>query len=225
MNNYDQAEKDITSSLDYIKKDVEPLIMLSAIYIKKKNFDNALKILNRAESISNSNPNVLFQTGSIYYHKNDNRFVIYFDRLYEITKSNNAELKQFIKAFKLLMNNHFENKNYTRSLEISETINKIQKDPDVILVSAKSSYNLQQYAKSIESFERISLNNYSRLMLASAYARTEKKSKAIEVLKSIVNDEPTKKEAMKDSLLKSYIEEIEKNKNLNQIPNNNMIKQ
>ena len=39
MNNFDEAEKDITSSMDYIKNDSEPLIMLSAIYIKKKNFN------------------------------------------------------------------------------------------------------------------------------------------------------------------------------------------
>ncbi len=208
LNNYDEAQKDIASSLDFIKKDVEPLIILSAIYIKKKDFDNALKILSRAESISGSNPNILFQTGSIYYFKNDPRFSSYFDRLYDVTKNSDNGIKQFLKAFKLLLNDTFEKKNYSRSLEISESINKIEKDSDVILISAKSSYYLKQYAKTIEFFEKISLNNSSRLMLASAYARNENKTKAIELLKIILNDESVKNEAMKDSLLKSYIEEM-----------------
>jgi len=212
MNNYDEAEKDITSSLEYIKNDSEPLIMLSAIYIKKKNFDSALKILGRAESISKNDPVVIFQTGSIYYYKDDPKFASYFDRLYDITKSDNEGLKQYLKAFKLLLNHHFENKNYSRSLEISESINKIQKDSDVILISAKSSYHLQQYGRSIELFEQIPMNNSSKLMLASAYAHSEKKSKSIEVLKNIISDDTIKKEAMKDPLLKSYINEIEKAK-------------
>ncbi len=208
LNNFDEAEKDIASSLDYIKKDIDPLLLLSAIYIKRKDFDNALKILSKAESISSSNPNVLFQTGSIYYFKNDPRFSTYFDRLYDITKTNDDGIKQYLKAFKLLLNDNFEKKNYKRSLEISESINKIQKDTDVILISAKSSYYLQQYSKTIDFYEKIPLNNSSRLMLASAYARNDNKSKSIELLKIILTDEPIKREAMKDSQLKQYIEEI-----------------
>ena len=210
MNNYDEAEKDITSSMDYIKNDSEPLIMLSAIYIKKKNFDAALKILNKAESISRNDPVILFQTGSIYYYKNDTRYVSYFDRLYDITKNNDEGIKQYLKAFKLLLNHHFENKDYSRSLEISESINKIQKDSDVILISAKSNFYLQQYGRTIELFEQIPMNSSSKLMLASAYARSDKKSKSVEILRSIIGDESIKREAMKDSVLKSYIDEIEK---------------
>lgn len=221
-NNYDAAEKDITSSLDYIKNDNEPLIILSAIYIKKKNFDSALKILNRAESISDKDPVVLFQTGSIYYFKNDPKYVSYFDRLFDITNSDSDSVKQYLKAFKLLLENHFKNKNYSRSLVISETINRVQNDYDVIIISAKSSYYLQQYDKSIELFGRVSLNSSAKLMLASAYARTGKKTKSVEILKNIINDESIKKEAMKDSLLKAYIEEIKKDETENQKqPQNN----
>jgi len=235
INKYDEAEKDISSSIEYFKNDSEPLIMLSAINIKKKNFDNALKILSRAESISGSNPVVLFQTGSIYYYKNDSKYVSYFDRLYDIIKSDDEAIKQYLRACTLLLNNHFENKNYTRALEVSESVNKIQKDTDVLLISAKSSYNLQQYEKSISLFERIPLNNNTRLMLASAYAHTQNKTKAINLLKSIINDETLKKEAMKNPLLKPYIEEIEKakadeqkskqNQNQNNVNNNATTKQ
>ncbi|MCL1864852.1 MAG: tetratricopeptide repeat protein [Spirochaetes bacterium] len=209
LNRYDEAENDITSSLNYIKNDIEPLIMLSAIYIKKKNFDEALKLLNRAETLSASNPMILFQTGSIYYHKNDSQYISYFDRLFDITKKDDAELTKYIKAFKLLLSAYFDKKNYTRSLEIAESINRIPKDSDVIIIGAKSSYNLKQYDKSIRLFEQVQLNNNIRPMLASAYAQVGNKSKAVEILRSLLNDEFAKKEAMKDPLLNSYIKEIE----------------
>jgi tetratricopeptide (TPR) repeat protein len=210
LNRYDEAENDIESSLSYIKNDIEPLMMLSAICIKKKDFDEALKLLNRAEILSPGNPMILFQTGSIYYHKNDSHYISYFDRLFDITKKNDAELTKYTKAFKLLLSNHFDKKNYTRSLEIAESINRVQKDNDVIIIGAKSSYNLKQYSKSIELFEQVQLNNNIRPMLASAYAQTGNKNKAMEVLKSLLNDEFAKKEAMQDPLLKDYIKEIER---------------
>jgi len=209
MDNYDQAEKDITSSLDFIKNDNEPLIILSAIYIKKKNFDSALKILNKAESISNNDPIVLFQTGSIYYFKNNPVFVTYFDRLYDIAKTDEY-IRQYLKAYKLLLESHFKNKNYDRSSVISDSINKVVNDSEVIIISAKSCYNLKQYEKSIVLFERVQLNSHSRLMLASAYAKTEKKNKAVIILKDIMNDESIKQEIIKDSLLKSYFDEIKR---------------
>ena len=210
---FDEAEKDITASIDYFKNDSEPLIMLSAIYIKKKNFEAALKILGRAESISGTNPVVLFQTGSIYYFQNDSKYVSYFDRLYDITKSDDNGIKQYLRAFTLLLNNHFENKKYARALEISESVNKIQKDTDVITISAKSSYNLQQYEKAVSLFEQIPLNSNTRLMLASAYARTQNKEKSMALLRSIINDPSIRTEAMKNPSLKPYIEEMERSKN------------
>jgi tetratricopeptide (TPR) repeat protein len=209
LNRYDEAEKDIASALNYIKDDIEPLIMLSAIYIKKKNYDEAIKFLTRAESLSPNNTMILFQTGSIYYHKNDSHYISYFDKLFDLTKKSDAELTKYFKAFKLLLSAHFDKKNYTRSLEIAESLNRVQKDNDVIIIGAKSSYNLKQYGKSIGLFEQVQLNNNIRPMLASAYAQNGNKAKAIEILKSLLNDEFAKKEAMNDPLLKNYIKEIE----------------
>ena len=209
INRYDEAEKDITASLNYIKNDIDPLIMLSAIHIKKKNFDEALKLLNRAEALSPGNPMIIFQTGSIHYHQNDSRYISYFDRLFDITKKNDAEMTKYIKAFKLLLAGHFSKKNYARSLEIAESITSVQKDSEVIITCAKSSYNLKQYSKSISLFEQVQLNNSNKATLASAYAQTGNKTKAVEILKAILNDEFAKNEAAKDPLLKNYIKEIE----------------
>jgi hypothetical protein len=153
---------------------------------------------------------ILFQRGSIYYHKNDPLYISFFDRLFDIIKRNDAELTKYVKAMRLLLSGHFDKTNYARSLEISESLNRIQKDREVIIIGAKSSYNLKQYGKSIELFEQVQLNNSLKPMLASAYAQNGNKSKAVEILKSFLYDESAKREAMKDPLLKKYIDEIEK---------------
>jgi tetratricopeptide (TPR) repeat protein len=209
LNNLDEAEKNITSVLDNIKKDTEPLSMLSAINIKNKNFQSALKILSRAESISGNDPVVLFQTGSIYYHENNLKYVTYFDRLYNAIKNSSTELKNYFKAVKILITYHFEKNNYNRVIEISDTLNKIQNDPDITLISAKSYYFLKQYEKAIEFFSKIHLNYSSRVMFASAYAYIEKKEKAVEQIKIFIDNQAAKQDAMNDPKLKKYIEEIE----------------
>jgi len=209
LNDMDEAEKNISSVLDYIKKDTEPLIMLSAIYIKKKDFDKALKILRKAESFPGNDPVVLFQTGSIYYYKNDLKYVTYFDRLFDVIKNSTNDLKNYFKAVKILLIHHYEKNNYSRVIDISDSINKIYNDSDIILISAKSYYFLRKYEKAIEFFGKVPLDSSSRIMLASSYARTEKKDKAVEQIKFFIDNQSLKQEAMKDSTLKVYIEEIE----------------
>jgi hypothetical protein len=50
-------------------------------------------------------------------------------------------------------------------------------------------------------------------MLASAYARTQNKEKSMTLLRSIINDESIRAEAMKNPSLKPYVEEMDKSKN------------
>lgn len=214
MNNYDLAEKDIAIYNEHNKNDSEPLVLLSAIYIKKRDFDNALKMLARAESISGSNPVVLFQTGSIYYHKNDARYVSYFDRLFDISKSDREIVKQYFKAFRILLDEHFSKKKYSRSFEIADALNSIQNESNITMIAAISAYNLQKYDRAIELFGKISLNNSSKIMLASCYAHRDDRAKAMSILKPLVYDSVAKAEAMKDPVLKKYIAEIEESERL-----------
>ncbi len=219
MGDLDRAEKDISSVSGSIKNDAEPLIILSAIYIKRKNLDEALKVLDRAESISPDNPVILYQIGSIYYYRNDWKYVSYFDRLHDITlKKSPDEYMKYLKAYKLLLNAHFDKKNYGRVIEISDNILKNTNDYDIILQSGKAYFYLEKYNQAIERFEKISLKSSDELLRAIAYARTGNKEKSKEILKRIVSDSQIKSEAMKDRQLKSYIEEMDKqnSQNINQ---------
>ncbi len=208
---FDNAEKDISSVVDSVKNDSEPLIILSAIYIKKKDFDAALKILGRAESISSKEPIVLFQIGSIYYYKNDLKYVSYFDRLYDLVKDNDPEYIKYIKAFKLLMNYYYENKNYQRALVISEKIQGGGNDYEAILISARSNHYLGNHEEAIAAFKKISLqSNSDRVLLAGSFAASGRKENAIEILKNIQYDHKAYSEARSYKMLNILIKEIEK---------------
>ena len=211
MGDLEKAEADIASASGNVKNDPEPLIVLSAIYIRKKNLDAALNVLERAESISPDNPIILYQTGSIYYYKNDWKYVSYFDRLHDITLQKKPdEYAKYLKAYKLLMTAHFEKKNYYRVVEISDSILKNTSDYDVLLLSGKAAFYLEKYEKTIERLEKISLGYNDELYLALAYARTGRKEKSMAVLKRIITDPAVRREAMKDRDLRLYIEEIDR---------------
>lgn len=208
---FDNAEKDISSVVETVKGNNEPLVLLSAIYIKKKDFDSALKILAKAESISSKDPVVLFQTGSIYYYKNDDKYAGYFDRLYETIKDNDNEAGKYTKAFRLLMDYHYNKKNYQRSLEISQKITTSSNDYDALIVNARSNYYLGNHEAAINSFKKISLkSNSDRVLLAGSFAATGRKEQAVELLKYIQNDQKAVSEAKSNSLLLPLIKDIEK---------------
>ena len=222
MGDLDRAEEDIASVSGSIKKDPEPLIVLGAIYIKKRNYDEALKVLARAESISPDDPIILYQTGSIYYYKNNWKYVSYFDRLHDIiTRKNPDDYSKYIRAFKILTLAHFEKKNYSRAAEVSDSYLKNTNDYEIILISGKSYFHLEKYDRSIEQLEKISLSYRDELYLAIANARTGRKEKSVAILKRIITDPEIRSEALKDRQLKIYIDEIDKEKNRqNEIQNN-----
>lgn len=213
----DRAEEDIKKAVDSIniKKNLDPLLVLSAIYIKKNNLEDALKTLAKAESVSGDNSFVLFQTGSIHYRNKDWKYVSYFDRLFDtIDKKDPDTIKPYIRAFNILMHAHYDKKNYSRSLVIAETINEFKKDYDALTICARSNYFLGNNDTAVEIFESISLNNEDRFLLSIAYAKRGDKAKASTILKSILYYSDLKDKALKDRYLRPIVESIEAEKNI-----------
>lgn len=208
---FENAEKDISSASESVKGNNEPLVILAAIYIKKKDLDSALKVLQKAETISANDPVVLFQTGSIYYYRNEEKYAAYFDRLYNTVKDNGTEYKKYTKAFKLLMAYHYNKKNYSRALEISNSLIPEVNDYETIITAARSNHYLGQHDDAITSFKKISLQNGSdKILLAGSYAATGRKEQAAEILKNLQYDQKSYSEAKKNNYLLPLIKEIEK---------------
>ena len=136
---YENAEEDISLVADSSQNDLEPHLLLSAIYIKKGDFESALKYLAKAEKISPDNSSIIFQTGSIYYHKNDARFVKYFDKLFDMENQNPQNYESYIKAFKIIMDYHYQRQNYQRSFEIAQkNLSVVKQDYESILIAGRS---------------------------------------------------------------------------------------
>jgi len=208
---FDNAEKDISSAAESVKGDNEPLVILAAIYIKKKELDSALKVLQKAESISANDPVVLFQTGSIYYYRNDEKYALYFDRLHNTVKDNDPEYKKYIKAFKLLLNYHYTKKNFSRSIEVSDKLLSIVSDYDVIITAARSNHYLSQHETAISLFKKISLHeNTDKVLLAGSYAASGLTEQAVGILRGIQYDQNAYSEAKKNSYLLPLVKDLEK---------------
>ena len=212
LSDIDKAEEDMRTAVANIniRSNLEPVLVLSAIYIKKNDFDNALKTLARAESVSRDNAFILFQTGSIHYKNNDWKYVSYFDRLFDISDKNNTDImSSYMRAFTILMNAHYEKKNYSRSLLIAQAINAYKKDYQALAISARSHYYLGNNDSAIDLFESLSLNNDDKLLLSSAYAKRGEREKAASLLRTLMYDSSLREKALKDRHLKPIAESIE----------------
>ncbi|MFC1668922.1 tetratricopeptide repeat protein [Spirochaetota bacterium] len=207
---YDKAEEDILDAISLRGKSFKLLILISAINIKQKQYESALKHLKMANRIKGNHTSVLYQIGSIYYKKNDSRFVRYFDNLFNITK--NKDPGKYIKAFRILMNEHYKRGNYRKALSIISQLPENYRGTDVQLLEAKIYYKLNRIKKSIELFEKLYLNDDDKLILSMAYSRSGRKDRAKEILINLIYYDKYKKLASKNRYLKRIVREIEKEK-------------
>jgi len=211
--NYDKAIEDITSAIKIKNKRISPLMILSAIHIKKNEYDAALKILNRANSIKRDNSEILYQIGSIYYKKDDWRYMSYFDRLFNIRKKKTDSMpNKYYKTFLLLINNHFKKNNFKRVSEIISFIPETFISYEILLISAKTDYHTGNFDSAIDKFKKISLNDEDRFILIKAYARSGRKHDAMEALKLYTYNQEYMKKAREDQFLSPVMKEIDAEK-------------
>ncbi len=155
----EKAQAEYLIAADLNKKDSEPLLMLSAIYIKKNNFDQAIPVLLKAKELNQNNPEILFQIGSIYYKMNDQKYTQYFNLLFNKYYPAREPIPQkYIKAFTLLLKNYYDNKKYEDAAKIIETLPESQKNYETNIMTAKIYYNIGKHDKAVEYFEKLSLN-------------------------------------------------------------------
>jgi tetratricopeptide (TPR) repeat protein len=202
---YEKAKEDIFFLLN-IKKSFNILVLLSAIYIKEKNYKLALKFLNQANSIKKNNPIIIYKIGSIYYKQDNNRYLYYFDFLFDLLKNSENINDKYTRAFTILAKKHFENKQYYKVIRILEKISR--NNYDILLLLAKSYYFTNKFEKSINIFKTISLDKESNYLYCKALYFTNDKSRAREILIMLINDDEYYKKAKKDRYLSSLIRDI-----------------
>jgi len=209
--NYDEALEDI-QTIAPKRKSKKILILLSAIYIKQKKYNDALDYLKILYRNNPNNKIYLYKIGSLYYKLENNKFLTYFHKLFKLTKNNKEDLAKYFKAFKILSQKYFYDKNYSKTLQITKIINEENTDYDLTLISAKSNYFLKNYTKATDLFEKVSASNKDKLLLCKAYYFTGRKAKAKELLSSLLYDDDLTEPIKKDKYLKRIKSKIEKEK-------------
>ncbi|MBN1532514.1 MAG: tetratricopeptide repeat protein [Spirochaetes bacterium] len=209
MGDNDRAMEDFRTAMRLDSKGLQPYIMIAAIQMRENRYDEAKKMLARANAIQPNNPVILFQMGSIYYKEDDSRYLSYFDRTFDHIKEREHYSEKYDRMVSLLMANHFKNQNYGRVAEILGFIPEQRLRSDTILIAAKTYFGLKDYDRSIDYFEKISLGGDDRFTLALAYARSGRKEKAKEALTQLIREERFRQKARGDRNLAPLMREIE----------------
>ena len=135
--------------------------------------------MQSAAKKSPKNHEVIYQLGSIYYKVGDLRYISSFDRLLDISYTLQSEIPyKYFKAFILIAQKHFDNRQYKKVTRIAEFLPEDKKNYETNLIIAKAYHNLGDFEKAIEYYEKLSLNNEDKYMLCLAYAGNGMNEKA-----------------------------------------------
>jgi hypothetical protein len=204
-------KKDMLLAFNIKPHDVEPLFILSAINIKQEHYDEALTALTSLEKKKPNNPALLLQIGGIYYRKNDERHIRYFDRLFSaLSASEDKAPESYRKAMEILARHHYEKSNLAHAKEVIDFIPRENLDTTMRLIAARIAYGLKDYEGAIAHYEKISIGSEDSAFLAAAYLKTGKTEPARELVLRYYNDEKFISLARNHRGLKSIIDEIDK---------------
>ncbi len=215
------AARDYKNAADYAEKalklrrnSLKALLILSASRIKMDDYDGALKALRRAARIKPGSPLILYQTGSLYYRQKDDRYIRYFDRLFNLLSPEKRKSSRYRRAFHILAKSHFEKKQYKRVVTITGAFPGESRNFEMTLIRGKSLYRLRRYDKSIDILETISLAPRDAALLCRAYALSRRKEKAKAMLLKYRYSDEFNDEADKSRILSRLKKEIEREKKL-----------
>lgn len=221
LGQFESAKKDLQTSSKMKPGETEPLLMLSAVNIKLENYDEALKALFSVEKKKPNDTSVLLQIGSIHYRKNDIRYITYFDRLYSTLSAVEEKAPEgYRRAMEILARHYYEKANFPHAKEVMDFISSENWDSTMRLIAARTAYGLKDYEKAIVEYEKLSLGSEDSAFLAASYSKTGRNERAREIVRRYFNDDKFISLARNHRALKSIIEEIEKERAIqNAVPN------
>ncbi len=187
---YDLAREKIEQKIKQTPNDARYLVFAGSFYNRVGQYDEAIKYLEKALELSPNKPTILFEIGSSYLGKKDfEKVPAYFKQAYDLKPdSREATILYAISAI------------YTRNEAVLKELSpKI--DPEVIITDNRflSTYvSIGDYNSALSimnvRLQRDPKNKDTRIQLASIYATMGQKQNAINVLRSIIADDPTFKQ-------------------------------
>ena len=209
----DMALEKYQRATELNKKGIEPLLMLSAIYIKKDNYDQAIPVLLKAKELKPNNSDIIFQIGSLYYKMNDQKYVQYFAQLFNQYNSVKENMSQkYLKAFSILLKNYYDNKSYKEAAMVLDRLPETPDNYDTNLMIAKIYFNTGKFEKAVNYFEKLSLTDDDRFLLSISYAKTGMDNKAKNILTNLMVLNGYTEKAKSESSTRKIAVEIENDK-------------
>ncbi|MBN2158617.1 MAG: tetratricopeptide repeat protein [Spirochaetes bacterium] len=209
LNDNRNAENDIEKAMKRNPRATEPLLLMSAIQIKLGKYDEALRVLKKANAIEPDNPEIHYQMGSVYYKEGDDRYVASFDRLFTLAGGKKGYPPKYKKVFVILAKRLHENKKHERAIAILKSLDEQSQTFETRLLAAKSYYYKKEYDNAIDQFEKLSLGNDARYMLCKAYAQSGRREKAKSLLAELAQAGDYLSRARHDPVLSGIARELD----------------
>ena len=209
----DKARGKYKDAAELNKKEIEPLLMLSAIYIKSSSYDQAIPVLLKAKELNPNNTEITFQIGSLYYKMNDQKYTQYFAMLFNKYNTVKENIPQkYLKAFAILLKNYYDNKKYIDAAAILESLPENPDNYETNLMIAKIYFNTGKHEKAVEYFEKLSLTDDDKFLLSISYAKTGMGNKAKGLLINLMTLNGYSEKAKSESSIRKIAIEIENEK-------------
>ncbi len=209
----EKAQEEYLAAADQNKKDSEPLLMLSAIYIKKNSLEQAVAVLLKARELNPDNTEILFQIGSILYKMNDQKYAQYFSQLFNKYYALKESIPQkYHRAISLLFRNYYDNKKFEEAARVFESLPESQKNNETALMAARAYFYSGKHEKAVNHFEKLSLANDDRYLQCISYAKTGMEDKARDILLALSDINGYLAKAKSEYAIRKIAIEIEKEK-------------
>lgn len=212
LREYEKAAAQINEALEISPNDKDCLMLLSAIDIKSEKYDAALESLTKLLAVTPNDGDILLQIGSLYYRQGkEDKAAGYFETIFNQSVKNGAAVPaKYYKAMAILVKHYTEKKEYSKAAKVAAALPDNAKDFDTNLSAARAYYNTREYQKAIEIYERLTIDDDDRMNLARSYVKTGDKSRAKNLLLSIISRNQTlKSKALSDAILSPIAKEIQ----------------
>jgi tetratricopeptide (TPR) repeat protein len=201
LGKYQQAGEDFRKliKMGYGSRSIRSL--LAATLVRQEEYSDALPLLTGIYREDPKNLSLIYQIGSLYYKIGDDRYTTYFDRLWELTKTDSELKEKYHRAYELLIDHHYSQKNYQKVTRIYQSLPENIRDSRLKKMAAMSHYQQKEYDRSIELLDQIYLAREDRFILARACALSDRTTRARELVQDLAEYSDMKKKIEDDPAL------------------------
>ncbi len=181
------ASDDIEAALA-IKQTQSARLIQVAILIRNKQYQKADEVLQREAAKDPSNPEILYQQGSLQYLQNNPSHVETFAKLFSLysDKLTKDIPVKYHRTFQIIARAYYQQKRYDGATAVFKKIPDNMMNYEDKSAYARALFHTRNFHEAQSRLEKLSLSADDRLMLIKCYRQTGNETKAYSMLKPIV---------------------------------------